>query len=70
MKRNYSISCVPNGDQYRISVKREANGMGGSRFLHDHAGVGDVFRRRRRVAIFSCRTRRSGLLCYYLAASA
>lgn len=42
MKRNYSISCAPNGDRYRISVKREANGMGGSRFLHDHVGVGDV----------------------------
>ncbi|MEO6947723.1 MAG: NO-inducible flavohemoprotein [Nitrobacter sp.] len=42
MKRNYSISCAPNGNHYRISVKREANGMGGSRFLHDHVGVGDV----------------------------
>lgn len=42
MKRNYSISCAPNGDHYRISVKREANGKGGSRFLHDHVGVGAV----------------------------
>lgn len=42
MKRNYSISCAPNGDHYRISVKREANGNGGSRFLHDHVGVGGV----------------------------
>ena len=42
MKRNYSISCAPNGDHYRISVKREINGMGGSRFLHDHVGVGDM----------------------------
>ena len=42
MKRNYSISCAPNGDHYRISVKREANGKGGSRFLHDHTGIGDV----------------------------
>jgi len=42
MKRNYSISCAPNGDHYRISVKREANGKGGSRFLHDHIGIGDV----------------------------
>ncbi|OWJ68830.1 NO-inducible flavohemoprotein [Inquilinus limosus] len=42
MKRNYSISCAPNGDHYRISVKREANGNGGSRFLHDHVDIGDV----------------------------
>jgi nitric oxide dioxygenase len=42
MKRNYSISCAPNGDHYRISVKREADGNGGSRFLHDHVGIGDV----------------------------
>ncbi|HEY9344920.1 MAG TPA: NO-inducible flavohemoprotein [Inquilinus sp.] len=42
MKRNYSISCAPNGDHYRISVKREAKGKGGSRFLHDHVGIGDV----------------------------
>src|SRR5262249_22053955 len=31
MKRNYSISCAPNHEYYRISVKREANGNGGSR---------------------------------------
>jgi nitric oxide dioxygenase len=42
MKRNYSISCAPNGEHYRISVKREAGGNGGSRFLHDHVAVGDV----------------------------
>ena len=42
LKRNYSISCGPNGDHYRISVKREANGQGGSRYLHDHVQVGDV----------------------------
>ncbi len=42
MKRNYSISCGPNGAFYRISVKREASGQGGSRFLHDHVEVGDV----------------------------
>ncbi|WP_395678065.1 NO-inducible flavohemoprotein [Inquilinus sp.] len=42
MKRNYSISCAPNGDHYRISVKREAHGNGGSRFLHDQIRVGDV----------------------------
>lgn len=42
MKRNYSISCAPNGENYRISVKREANGKGGSRHLHDEVQVGDV----------------------------
>jgi len=42
LKRNYSISCAPNGEFYRISVKREENGQGGSRFLHDQVCVGDI----------------------------
>jgi len=42
IKRNYSISCAPNDGYYRISVKREALGAGGSRFLHDIAKVGDT----------------------------
>jgi len=42
MKRNYSISCAPNGEYYRISVKREENGQGGSRHLHDNVQVGDI----------------------------
>lgn len=42
IKRNYSISCGPNGRHYRISVKREEFGQGGSRFLHDGVRVGDV----------------------------
>lgn len=42
IKRNYSISCAPNNDQYRISVKLEANGLGGSRFLHEEAQLGDI----------------------------
>lgn len=42
LKRNYSISCAPNGHFYRISVKREADGQGGSRFLHDQVEIGDV----------------------------
>ncbi len=42
VKRNYSISSAPNNESYRISVKREANGQGGSRFLHDKLAVGDV----------------------------
>jgi nitric oxide dioxygenase len=42
LKRNYSISCAPNAEYYRISVKREVGGQGGSLFLHDHVAVGDV----------------------------
>ncbi|RYF24074.1 MAG: NO-inducible flavohemoprotein [Oxalobacteraceae bacterium] len=42
LKRNYSISSAPNGETYRISVKREEAGQGGSRFLHDQVEVGGV----------------------------
>lgn len=35
-KRNYSISAAPNGETYRISVKREPMGLA-SRWLHDQA---------------------------------
>ncbi|SMH31640.1 NO-inducible flavohemoprotein [Azospirillum agricola] len=38
--RNYSLSASPNGRDYRISVKREAQGLV-SGFLHDRARVGD-----------------------------
>lgn len=43
--RQYSISCAPNGEYYRISVKREAgsqrpDGMISNR-LHDHISEGD-----------------------------
>jgi nitric oxide dioxygenase len=40
-KRNYSISAGPNGETYRISVKREDLGAA-SRFLHDQTRIGDV----------------------------
>ena len=40
IKRNYSISCAPNGEYYRISVKRSENSQGGSRFMHDEVQVG------------------------------
>jgi nitric oxide dioxygenase len=43
VKRNYSISAAPNGETYRISVKREAQGAG-SRFLHDDVEVGAVLK--------------------------
>jgi nitric oxide dioxygenase len=45
--RQYSLSAAPNGQYYRISVKRESganpelNGMISNR-LHDHVGPGDV----------------------------
>lgn len=39
LHRNYSLSDAPNGRTYRISVKREANGVA-SRFLHDRVAVG------------------------------
>ncbi|MBO9558476.1 MAG: NO-inducible flavohemoprotein [Caulobacter sp.] len=40
-KRNYSISARPNGERYRISVKREDLGAA-SRFLHDQIRIGDI----------------------------
>jgi nitric oxide dioxygenase len=50
VKRNYSISCGPNDDFYRISVKREpapadqpqAPGGLASNWLHDHAVPGTI----------------------------
>lgn len=40
-KRNFSISCGPNEDHYRITVKRQADG-GASAFLHEKAAPGTV----------------------------
>jgi len=42
VKRNYSISNAPNSETYRISVKRETNGQGASKHLHDLAEVSSV----------------------------
>ncbi|OWV83286.1 NO-inducible flavohemoprotein [Rhizobium sp. R693] len=39
--RNYSISSAPDGETYRISVKRETHGLV-SRFLHDQIEEGTV----------------------------
>lgn len=41
--RQYSISAQPNGETYRISVKRESNGVPGkvSNYLHDEINIGD-----------------------------
>ncbi|WP_159713931.1 NO-inducible flavohemoprotein [Geminicoccus flavidas] len=43
LKRNYSISSAPNGETYRISVKREPMGAA-SGWLHDQAKVGTVLK--------------------------
>ncbi|MFC7460396.1 NO-inducible flavohemoprotein [Hydrogenophaga defluvii] len=40
-RRNYSLSALPNGQELRISVKREAEGVV-SRFLHDEVREGDT----------------------------
>ena len=39
--RNYSLSAAPSADHYRISVKREANGLA-STYLHEQVRQGDV----------------------------
>jgi nitric oxide dioxygenase len=39
VRRNYSISSASNGQTYRITVKREPNGVV-SNHLHDHVNVG------------------------------
>jgi len=41
VRRNYSISSAPNGQGYRISVKREDQGAA-SRWLHDHVKPADI----------------------------
>ncbi|HEU6440920.1 MAG TPA: NO-inducible flavohemoprotein [Microvirga sp.] len=43
LKRNYSISSAPNGETYRITVKREPQGVA-STWLHDNAEVGTVLK--------------------------
>ncbi|KAA2212992.1 NO-inducible flavohemoprotein [Teichococcus oryzae] len=43
LKRNYSISSAPNGETYRISVKREPRGIV-SGWLHDKAEPGTVLK--------------------------
>lgn len=39
--RSYTISQGPNGQYYRLSIKREEHGLA-SRLLHDHFGNGDT----------------------------
>ena len=46
IERTYSLSNSPMDDHYRISVKREAQGIG-SGYLHDHIEVGDIIEARK-----------------------
>lgn len=39
--RSYTISQGPNGQEYRLSIKREPRGLA-SRLLHDHIDNGDI----------------------------
>ncbi|MGN6720171.1 MAG: MOSC domain-containing protein, partial [Candidatus Binatia bacterium] len=39
--RSYSLSDAPSADHYRVSIKRELNGVA-STYLHKHANVGDI----------------------------
>ncbi|MGU7775113.1 NO-inducible flavohemoprotein [Burkholderia sp. MR1-5-21] len=41
IRRNYSLSAAPNGRSYRISVKREPEGVA-SNFLHDEVAIGST----------------------------
>lgn len=41
IRRNYSLSCAPNGRDYRISVKREPGGVA-SGYLHEQVHEGNV----------------------------
>jgi len=41
IRRNYSLSAAPNGREYRISVKREPDGVA-SGYLHDRVHEGSV----------------------------
>lgn len=43
VKRNYTISSAPDGESYRITVKREPRGLA-SRWLHDRVKAGDTLK--------------------------
>ena len=45
VKRSYSLSGPPSERVYRLTVKRDPNGLA-SRFIHDHLQVGDIIRAR------------------------
>ncbi|MEP3428187.1 MAG: pyridoxamine 5'-phosphate oxidase family protein [Roseibium sp.] len=46
IQRTYSLSGAPNDSRYRISVKREANGLA-STYLHDNLHVGTIIQSRK-----------------------
>ena len=50
-RRTYSLSCGPEQDHYRISVKREPKGLV-SRHLHDHVEPGAILDTRRPAGDF------------------
>ncbi|MGI9521861.1 MAG: FAD-binding oxidoreductase [Hyphomicrobiaceae bacterium] len=51
VRRTYSLSNAPNQNQYRISVKREPQGLA-SNHLHDHIETGAVIESRRPAGDF------------------
>lgn len=57
VRRTYSLSCAPGANQYRISVKREPQGVA-STHLHDRVETGAIIRARRPAGEFmiSCAT--------------
>ena len=44
--RQYSLCGEPDSDVWRIAVRREAAGRGGSRWIHDQLRLGDVLKAR------------------------
>ena len=51
VRRTYSLSGAPGTERYRISVKREPQGLA-SRYLHDHAEPGTIIDTRRPAGDF------------------
>ncbi|WP_298850321.1 pyridoxamine 5'-phosphate oxidase family protein [uncultured Ruegeria sp.] len=51
VRRTYSLSNGPNEHRYRITIKREPNGIA-SRFLHDHLETGAIINSRRPAGDF------------------
>ncbi len=51
VRRTYSLSSAPSDDRYRISVKRESQGLA-SRYLHDHVEPGAIHDTRRPAGDF------------------
>ena len=51
VRRTYSLSGPPDGERYRISVKRDPRGLA-SRHLHDHIETGDFINARKPAGTF------------------